>query len=282
MATNAEQISVVLSGGTVNINPNAALGGDPSSSPITTGVLNNLFDDVSPEEGRDGHEDYRCIYLFNDGETTIYNIKVYIHEDFEGGSTMELGIESRDETQRITINGGSMTGGSLELSYRGQPFTINHNSDLGVMATQLQTALRALTDNDDKKFFRDVTVTAQTAGSGTVIFDIRFVNRDGKRNHDKLEEVNNLLEPLGVIDVFITTPQEGAPINTIAPEINVETTPPGGVGFFAASLISPITLPRLDPDEGFPLWVKRTTEAGVEAKEKDGFKLRFSAQSMET
>ena len=81
--------------------------------------------------------------------------------------------------------------------------------------------------------------------------------------------------------MFISTPSEGSPINTIAPEINVEVTPPGGVGFFAASELSPIELPKLAPDEGFPLWIKRVTEAGVEAKERDGFKLRFSAQSME-
>lgn len=281
MTTNAEQISVVLSGGTVNINPNAALGGDPSSSPITTGILNNLFDDVSPEESRDGHEDYRCIYLFNDGDSTIYVIKVWILEDFTDGSTMELGIESRDETQRITLSGGVCTGGSLELSYKGQTFTINYNADLGVWATQLQTALNNLTDTEGDNFFRSVSVTAQTAGSATIIFDVKFSGQDGKRNHDRLEVVNNNLTPNGVIEVFISAPSEGSPINTIAPEINVEVTPPGGVGFFAASELSPIELPKLAPEEGFPLWIKRVTTAGVQAKERDGFKLRFSAQSME-
>lgn len=279
MSTNADSISVVLSGGTVNINPNDSIGGDPSSTPVLSGVLNNLFDDVSPEESRDGYEDYRCIYFFNDGDTTVYSIKVWIYDDFSEGAEMELGVENRDETQRITLSGAVVTGGSLTLSYKGQNFVSNYNADLGVWATELQDTLNNLSDGMGGNFFGDVSVVAQNAGADTVIFDIRFSGEDGKRNHDKFEEVSNDLTPLGNVDVFITVPQEGAPINTIAAEINLETTPPGGVGFFAASETTPIELPKLAPDEGFPLWVKRNISAGAEPKENDGFILRFSAQS---
>ena len=95
--TNANDISVVLSGGTTNINVNNSLGGNPSSSPITNNVLNNLFDDVAPKETEIGHEDYRCIYFFNDGSTPIFLINVWITSDFIGGATVELGIEQVNE-----------------------------------------------------------------------------------------------------------------------------------------------------------------------------------------
>lgn len=277
--TSADDISLVLSGGTVNLNPNASLGGEPSSNPITSAVLNNLFADISSDQSTDGYEDYRCIYMFNDGQTSVYSIEVWISSDDDDGSTMEIGIEDQNENQRITISGAALTGGSLTLSYKGKTFTTNRNSDLGVWATDIQTKILAMTDDDDKKFFNSVSVIAQNAGASTVIFDIIFSGIDAKRNWDKFNVETNSLSPSGV-NVLITTPKEGAPINTIASEINLETTPPGGVGFFAASEISPITIPVLHPNEGFPLWIKRTTPPGTLAKENDGFILSFKAESL--
>lgn len=283
MTTSGSDISIVLSGGSSNINPNLSLGGDPSSSPIPSGVLNNLFDDISSEESAASHEDYRCIYIFNDGDTIIWDIRLWIEEDEADGSTTEIGIENRNETQRITINGG-VNGGTLTLSYNSLEFTIAYDSDLAVWAQDLQDKLDDLEDGEGNLIFRDVTVTAQNASGGVVIFDIRWAGKDGKRNFDSftISSGGNLLEPLGSVTVGISTPQQGAPINTIAAEINVETTPPGGVSFFASSVDSPITLPRLESNEGFPLWIKRVTEANTTAKENDGVVLRFSAQSLES
>src|SRR5574343_85549 len=128
MTTKADQISVVLSGGTSNIDPNQSLGGDPSNTSIVSGNLNNLFDDVSAEEGRDGVEDYRCIYFFNDGDTTIYSLKLFISSD-STETLLGLGIESRNEIQRITIGSG-VTGGSFTLSYKNVEFVSNYHTDL--------------------------------------------------------------------------------------------------------------------------------------------------------
>lgn len=278
MTTSANDISFVLSGGSVNIDPNRSIGGDPSATPITTAVLNNLFDDILPEESDDGVEDYRCFYIFNDGDTTIYSIKLWIHDDFVDGSSMSMGFEQRNESQRLTIT-GAVTNGYLTLSYKGTEFTTNYNANLGTWASQLQTTLRNLTDNENVKYFEELSVIAQNAASNTIIFDIFFSGLDAKRNIDKFQEVSNDLEPIGLVNITLSVTQEGAPVNTIAAEINEETTPPGGITFVVPTLANPLQIPRLKPSEGFPVWIKRTTVSNTGPKERDGFILKFRSSS---
>lgn len=284
MTTAASDISIVLSGGTSNINPNLSLGGDPSSSPIPNGVLNNLFDNISSTEAFDGTEDYRCIYIFNDGDTTIWNAKVYISGSTVNGATIELGINESNETQRISIT-GTMTGGQLILSYKGRTFPLVYDSDLGIMSTELQKSIQNLTISSlsDEKFFKEVIVTAQSAANNTVIFDIKWSGKDGKRNFEKFEiaESGNQLVPLGTIIATLSVIQEGSPINTITGNTSAETNPPGGVGFYVPSENSPITIPFLAPSDGFPLWIKRSVPSGSSALELDGFTMRFAAESLE-
>lgn len=285
MTTTANDISVVLSGGTGNIDPTNSLGGDPSSTPLISGNLNNLFDDVSSDQSTNGFEDFRCIYIFNDGDTTIWNFQIWIAVDDQGGSTMELGIVNRNEAQRITISGG-VSGGTVTLQYGGRQFTTSYNSDLSIWASDIEDALMNLTHTPSGSdyFFKKVDVTAQTSGGGTVIFDINWSGKDAERNFEKIGLVTNgnLLEPLNNVNISFATTSEGAPINTIASEIDVSTTPPGGVAFSAAPEGVPIFIPRLDANDGFPLWIMRSTPAGTVAKESDGFTIQFSAQSLES
>lgn len=273
--TQAADISFVLSGGTNNLDPNQALGGDPSNTPIINNVLNNLYDDVAPDEAEDGHEDYRCFYIFNDGETTIYAVNLFIVDDFGSGANVEIGIESRNETQRITI-GGIPSDGFMEISYEGQSILSGFTADLGQWALDIQGALNALTDGTNS-LLDDVIVTAEVAGSST-IFDINFTGMDGKKNHSEILVLNNQLVP--AVNINVSTPQRGAPINTIAPQINSELTPPTGVSFFTASESSPITIPKLVPNDGFPIWVKRTVDPESEAVAADGFVLRLESESL--
>jgi hypothetical protein len=288
MTTSANDISVVLSGGTTNINPSLSLGGDPSSSPISSGSLNNLFLDIAADRDED-KENYRCLYIFNDGDTAIYNMNVYVEQQSNEGSVMEIGILEKNESQRIIIN-GTITGGNLILQYTNKTFTWSHNSNLGLWANNLQVALENLTNStNNKKFFRSVAVTAQQTSSNQRVFDIKWSGKDAKRNFETIfvtknsqnQEIGNLLEPLGTIAVSTSVSQQGYPINTIANEIDSENTPPGNVGFFRASSISPVVIPRLDPEEGFPLWVKRFTPQEASARENDGFSLMITAQSLD-
>lgn len=278
MTTTAEDISFVLSGGSGNLDPTLSLGGSPAASPIITNSLNNLFDDVISNETESGGEDYRCIYIFNDGDTAIFNPNLFIYDDYEEGSVIELGIEDRNEVQRITISGDIVTSGSMTLSYEGKEIISTYNVDLGVWATTLKSQLNSLLDGSFK-ILSEVIVTAQTSSSDTIVFDISFIGRDGKRNHDTIAIASNDFSP--AVSVSVTIPQQGAPINSIASTINIETTPPGNIGFFVPTIQSPISLPYLKAGEGFPVWVKRVTVSGSVAVENDGVVLRFTSESLD-
>lgn len=275
--TTSNDISVVLSGGSTNLNPNLSLGGNPSSAPISNGTLNNLFDDVSPDEAFEGMEDYRCIYIFNDGDTTIYNLKIHLQEEVEGGGSIELGVEQEDEFQRLTISGDTVTGGSMTLIYDEIEFVSNYNSDLSEWAGELQTTLNSLLDDNDNPVLSDVSVTAQAAGS-SIIFDIQFLGQDGSENHPIITVSSNDLTPS--VTITIIAIQEGGPINTVAPAIGVETVPPGGVVFSVPTEDSPFQFEKLNPTEGFPIWIKRIVEAESSAVANDGVTIHLFAESL--
>ena len=270
MATSTNDLSIVLSGGIANINPLNSIGGEASSYPVTSGVINNLFPDVTADQSEAGHEDYRCVYIFNDGEKILYNIKLWIFEDPDGGATSYLGIENRNEIQRLILT-GTMTGGSISFSYLNGTVTFDsaYESDLSIWASQLQETLRSLTDDDDNLYFDDVEVLAQNSSNNTIIFDIKFVGINSRRNFETIVITENNLEPLNSIDANLTTTHQGAPVNTVAIEINVDTTPPGGVTFTAPTQSSPIIIPYLNPDDGFPLWIKRSVLENTDAVDSD-------------
>jgi|688.fasta_scaffold17139_19 hypothetical protein len=283
MTTNANDITLWLSGGASNINANLSLGGDPSIFPVTSNVLNNLFDDVSADEALNGDENYRCIYIFNDGDTKIWNVKLFIQSDLENGAVIELGIYDRNESQRLTITGASpSTTGKLVLSYANKSFDLLYNSNIGTMASALQSALEALVKNEEtgETFFKNVTVTAQGTAE-TNIFDIKWDGKDAKRSFESILLATGGNQLVPATTVGLSTIQNGSPINTIAGEIGTESTPPGGVGFFAATSESPISIPFLGPDDALPIWIKRSVIAGTNAVENDNFVLRIRVESLE-
>lgn len=272
------EISFVLSGGSTNLDPNASLGGDPSSAPIVDDSTNNLFADVSAIESQTDYVDYRCFYVFNDGAAPIYDMGVWIAEDFEGGAILMLGVDSRNAVQRINVSDTS-SGGSFSVSYLEAVAVVEHNSDPGVWATNLQTALNGLMDGEGNPYLSTVQVQARLI-SGNILFDITFADKDSKRYHPTLTLVSNDLTPAATIT--ITVLQSGSPINTIAPDIGQDTNPPGGVTFVNTTSDAPIVLPRLDAADGFPLWIKRTVASGTAATEVDGVTIRFSAGTLPT
>jgi len=56
-----------LSGGQLNINGNGSLGGIMSNTAYTTDTVENLFDNVTRNEGLLGRTEFRCIYVLNTG-----------------------------------------------------------------------------------------------------------------------------------------------------------------------------------------------------------------------
>ena len=84
-----------LSGGAANSDPDAALGGAKSSSVITSGGANNLFDDVSGAEGSAGDTEYRCMYVHNDhGSLSLTVAVAWISaESSSADSAYDIGLD---------------------------------------------------------------------------------------------------------------------------------------------------------------------------------------------
>lgn len=266
-------IVYVLSGGASNQDQFASLGGDPSSYPVPSGP-NNLFENVSADDQQDGRVDYMCFYVFNNSFTeTLWNADVAIADEIPDGADMAVGFALNDETQRLTVV-GTVTGGSLTLTYDGDNFSFNYNADLGVWASNFQTAIRTVDG------LEDVTVTgAVGVGPATTVFTIIFAGTAGKRFHPVLSVITNALTPSATITAARVV--SGSPINAIAPLTDSPTTEPSGVIFYNPTESSPLAIGHLRPTEGFPIWVRRTTEAGSSALALDGGAVVVSGTAFE-
>ena len=81
LTTILDQLEFRLSGGEVNINPFASLGGAMSNAIpnalIVSGTFDNIWDDITVQERLAGDISYRWIYFYNNSLETIYNLKMY-------------------------------------------------------------------------------------------------------------------------------------------------------------------------------------------------------------
>lgn len=262
-------IVFVYSGGGTNNDPDLSLGGTPSAFPIL-GTTNNLFDNISDAEATSGVIDFRCFYFFNNSETSTFkNVVMFVESEIEGGASMEIGITQQDDAQRISIP-QPVTAGSLTLSFEGDPFVWSHDPDLAVWGAGLATALNALDQ------LSDVEVTVSVV-SGNNIFDILFTGADGSRNQELIElESNDLSE---APEITISKIVEGGPMNLITPSIPVDTAEPNNVGFQFTDSETVIVIGDMQPLDGFPVWIKRTTLPGTQSLENDGGTVRLSGKA---
>lgn len=262
MAFISTDISFVYSGGSGNNNPNSSLGSDPSSYPIS-GAINNIFSDITEQQATAGYTDYRCIYVFNDNSVdTLYDCVAQIQDQLTGGSNISIGVKIATEVQKINIS-GTMSGGSLTLSYEGDNFTANYNADLNIFAQNIETALNALDS---------LSGTSVTSVSGG--FEIIFSGFDDNKSHELIQLVTNNLT--GAPTVSVTRITSGAPINSIAEYIGSATNPPTSVVFGNSAIIG-----SLQPSDGFPIWIKRVTPANTSAIANDNFFLSIVGTPVE-
>ena len=270
MVVVASDISLVLSGGSVNMDPNASLGGNPSSQPII-GVLNNLFDDVSQGNVDAGHIDHRCFYIFNNNSnSSLDNVDLIIQSQIADGASAKIGVEFKTDIQQIKID-GDPTAGTFELTYTGPiglsgTIIVSHDADLATWASNLQTALNSHPE------LSGVTITT-TAGVSTRSFFVNFQGDDDNRFQELLVVDSNDLTPASTM--AITEIQNGSPLNAIAPLVASETIPPTGVIFSDADSTSPVSVGKLIQGDGVPVWVERTTADTALAVTNDGFTLRI-------
>lgn len=108
MAILSTDIIYRLSGGAANSDPNASLGGAKSSTALTDNVLNNLWDDVSGDEGSPGDTEYRCIYIHNNhGSLILTQPKVWVSSDTTSANDevdIGLGSSAVNGTEQTVAN----------------------------------------------------------------------------------------------------------------------------------------------------------------------------------
>lgn len=79
----AAQARFRLGGGTGNTNPNASLSGAMSTAAggvISSGVANNLWDDVTGTESTNGDTEYRLVYVQNYGDQSLQNAVLWFDQ----------------------------------------------------------------------------------------------------------------------------------------------------------------------------------------------------------
>lgn len=98
-----------LSGGASNSDPNASLGGAKSSTEITSGSANNLWDNVAGDEHASGNDvEYRGAYVHNGhGSLTLQGTKFWIDSLTSSGDTefdIALAGEGLNSTMETIAN----------------------------------------------------------------------------------------------------------------------------------------------------------------------------------
>ena len=81
-----------------NSNPGTAagsLGKYISTTEITSGTLNNLFDDVSGDENAASDVEYRCFFVHNNhASLTWQNVVVWIQSEVAGGANVAISVDA--------------------------------------------------------------------------------------------------------------------------------------------------------------------------------------------
>ncbi len=266
-------ISLVLSGGSLNADPNESLGGDPSSTPVPDDI-NNLFDDISNDEVEAGKIDYRCFYIFNDhGTDTFKSVFLWIDSEVESGAFATLGVNLQNDLQLLAVT-GTVTGGTLTVELDGNPATFSYDTDLQQWGSNFEDALNGLPG------ISGVQVSVSLF-SGTATFQAVFQGSVENRYFPVMSVTSNDLTGTGAITASFTKLVDGSPINSIAPQIDLATSPPSGVTFTETSVDGKMGIGNLRASEGFPVWVRRDTPPGSTPLANDGFTFKMEGDPIQ-
>ena len=94
MSIIASDLKFILSGGAINTDPDAALGGIISATEVVDDTVANLFDNVTGAEHTAGETNYRCIYVKNNSAESAANVKVYLDSNTPGvDSAITIGVD---------------------------------------------------------------------------------------------------------------------------------------------------------------------------------------------
>ena len=103
-----------LTGGASNNDPNASLGGTRSSVAVSGTAMNNLFDNVSPDEATAGDVEYRAVDLVNTGDATAVSVTAYFEPNTSSADTqLAVGSDGVESTKSIADEGAAPAGVSF-------------------------------------------------------------------------------------------------------------------------------------------------------------------------
>jgi hypothetical protein len=108
----AADLKFHYTGGAANSDPDLSLGGTGSSELLNSTALNNLFDNVNPDEiSAAPLVEYRAIDISNDGDATAKNIEFYFTDTTNSESILAAWYDSTG-TQSIVNETTEPTGAS--------------------------------------------------------------------------------------------------------------------------------------------------------------------------
>lgn len=87
-----------LTGGASNVDPNASIGGEMSSNAVSATALNNLFDNVDPDEAIAGDTEYRAFDLYNSGDAAATSVEIYVYSQTTSVDTsIQIGHDATND-----------------------------------------------------------------------------------------------------------------------------------------------------------------------------------------
>lgn len=84
---------VAAAGNTTAGTPATSLGDQVSTSVVTSGAANNVWDNVPSAEAAAGATQYRCVFLVNTDDESLITGKVAVQAQTAGGATLSLGLD---------------------------------------------------------------------------------------------------------------------------------------------------------------------------------------------
>jgi hypothetical protein len=113
MSVQSTDIKFYLTGansdGATQVDPNASLGNYRSASVITSGSINNLFDNISSSEADDGDIDYRCICVKNESAETLFNVVSWIYAEVDPDSIQQFSFAVETPQTSNLTDGSAQT-----------------------------------------------------------------------------------------------------------------------------------------------------------------------------
>jgi hypothetical protein len=136
-------------GGASNSDPDLSLGGTGSSELLNSTALNNLFDNIDPDEIVTGDRvEYRGIDLVNDGDAAAHHVQFYFTETPNVESLVEVWLDVTG-TQSIANETTEPTGasGNWSTPLVGSKLELNNLAASGTYRLWIKRTVDQSADN---------------------------------------------------------------------------------------------------------------------------------------